>query len=185
MRFVRDAAHGGADTGACYAGNGTCAVIAKSGAEAPGRICRYAGGIFEPNQACSGPPPGYINFASLSGHSVSPLVINNEDDSVVQLAPTDIRARTFRGLEPVDAAINWINQQPAGEPWVVSLAFAMVHTLIQQPPAELRPPAEPDTSNLDCSDTIDQRTLTNQMEEALDTVVGRLLGATGLACRGQ
>jgi len=29
--FVRDAAHGGADTGACYAGNGTCSVIAKSG----------------------------------------------------------------------------------------------------------------------------------------------------------
>jgi hypothetical protein len=183
--FVRDAAHGGADTGACYAGNGTCAVIAKSGAEAPGRICRDAGGIFDPNQACSGTPPGYINFGTLSGHSVSPLVINNEDGSVVQVAPTDIRARTFRGIEPVDSAINWINQQPAGEPWLVSVAFATVHTPVQQPPAELLPPAEPDSSNLDCSSTIDQRTMTNQMEEAFDTEIGRLLVATGLASRGQ
>ena len=42
-----------------------------------------------------------------------------------------------------------------------------------------------DTSNLDCSNSIDQRNLTNQMEEALDTEVGRLLVATGLASRGQ
>ncbi len=183
--FVRDAAHGGADTGACYAGNNTCEVITKSGTEAPGRVCRDAGGIFDPNQACSDPAPGYINFATLSGHYVSPLVINNEDGSIEQVPPTDIRSRTFRGTEPVDAAINWINQQPADQPWVVSLAFATTHTPVQQPPESLLPIAEPDTSNLDCSSTIDQRTLTNQMEEALDAEVGRLLVATGLASRGQ
>ena len=182
--FVRDAAHGGADMGACYAGNNTCEVITKSGAEAPGRVCRDSGGIFDPNQACSNPAPGYINFATLSGHYVSPLVINNENGSIEQVPPTDIRARTFRGTEPVDAAINWINQQPANQPWVVSVAFATAHTPVQQPPESLLPAAEPDTSNLDCSSTIDQRTLTNQMEEALDTEVGRLLVATGLATRG-
>ena len=184
--FVRDAAHGGADTGACYAGNGTCAVIAKSGAEAPGRICRYAGGIFDPNQACSDPPPGYINFRYVSaGIPYRRSCINNEDDSVVQVPSTDIRARTFRGTEPVDAAINWINQQPANQPWIASVAFATAHTPVLQPPESLLPPAEPDTSNLDCSGTVDQRTLTNQMEEALDAEVGRLLVATGLASSGQ
>jgi hypothetical protein len=183
--FVRDANHGGADTGACYASDNTCSVITKSGAEAPGRICRDSGGIFDPNQACANSLPGYIKFATLSGHSVSPLVINNEDGSVVQVPPTNIRSRTYRGTEPVDAAINWIHQQPANQPWAVSLDFATAHTPVQQPPQSLLPIAEPDTSNLDCSSTIDQRVLTNQMEEALDVEVGRLLVATGLATRDQ
>ncbi len=183
--FVRDSNHGGADTGACYASDNTCSVMTKTGTEAPGRVCRDAGGIFDPNQPCNNPAPSYINFATLSGHYVSPLVINNEDGSIVQVPSTDIRARTFRGTVPVDAAIDWINQQPKDQPWMVSLDFATAHTPIMQPPIELLPPTEADTSNLDCSNSIAQRVLTNQMEEALDAEVGRLLVATGLASRGQ
>jgi len=183
--FVPDSNHGGADTGACYAGDGTCTAISKIGTEAPGRVCRDAGGIFDPNQSCNNPKPGYINFATLSAHYVSPLVINNEDGSIEQVPSTDIRARTYRGTVPVDAAIEWINQQPKDQPWMVSLDFATVHTPVMQPPSQLLPPGEADTSNLDCANSLDQRTLTNQMEEALDTEVGRLLVATGLAGRGQ
>ncbi len=179
--FVRDARHGGADSGACYAGNGTCAVISKSGAEAPGRICRDQGGIFDPNQACQSPVPSYLDFTTLSGHYVSPLVINNEDGSVDQVPPTDIRARTYRGVEPVDSAIAWIEQQPPQQPWMVSLAFAAVHTPVMQPPSQLLPATEPDSSNLDCANLADQRILTNEMEEALDTEVGRFLVAIGVA----
>ena len=182
--FVRDAVDGGADTGACYAGNNTCAVIAKSGAEAPGRVCRDSGGIFDPNQPCSNPVPSYINFATLSAHYVSPLVINNEDGSIEQVPSTDLRARTYRGTETVDAAIAWINQQPTGQPWMASVAFATAHTPVMQPPSQLLPSSEADTSNLDCSNSIQQRILTNQMEEALDTEVARLLVSTGLASRG-
>ena len=181
--FVRDANHGGADTGACYSGNDTCAVITKTGTEAPGRVCRDAGGIFDPNQPCSNPVPGYINFATLSGHYVSPLVINNEDGSVDQVPPTDIRARTYRGTEPVDAAIDWIKKQPSNQPWMVSLAFASVHTPVMQPPSQLLPAAAPDSSNLDCANSNQQRILTNEMEEALDLEVGRFLVAIGLASR--
>jgi hypothetical protein len=68
---------------------------------------------------------------------------------------------------------------------MASLAVATAHTPVMQPPIQLLPPGEADTSNLDCGNTIDQRVLTNQMEEALDTEVGRLLVATGLASRGQ
>ena len=68
---------------------------------------------------------------------------------------------------------------------MVSLAFATAHTPVMQPPIQLLPPTEPDTSNLDCSNSLDQRVITNQMEEALDSEVGRLLVATGLASRGQ
>lgn len=181
--FVRDAADGGADTGACYAGDGSCAVISKAGSEASGRVCLDSGGIFDPNQACASPAPSYIDFATLSGHYVSPLVINNEDGSVVQVPSTDIRARTYRATELVDAAISWINQQPANQPWFATLAFSTAHTPVQQPPASLLPAAEPDSSNLDCSNSTDQRVLTNQMEEAFDTEMGRLLVATGLATR--
>ena len=183
--FVRDANHGGADTGACYAGNNTCAVMTKSGTEAPGRVCRDSGGIFDPNQPCANPVPGYINFGTLSGHYVSPLVINNEDGSIVQVPSTDLRARTYRGTEVVDAAIAWINQQPKDQPWMASMAFATAHTPVMQPPSQLLSPSETDTSNLNCSDLIDQRVLTNQMEEALDMEVARLMVATGLASRGQ
>jgi hypothetical protein len=170
--FVRDASNGGADTGACYAGNNTCALITKTGAEAPGRVCRDSGGIFDPNQPCVNPAPGYINFATLSGHFVSPLVINNEDGSVVQEPSTDLRARTFRGTEQIDAAIAWINQQPTNQPWMASVAFASAHTPVMQPPSGSLPLSEVDSSNLDCSNAVDQRALTNEMEEALDGEVG-------------
>jgi hypothetical protein len=83
------------------------------------------------------------------------------------------------------AAIDWIRQQPDNQPWMVRLDFATAHTPVMQPPSQLLLSGEADTSNLDCSNSIDQRNLTNQMEEALDTEVGRLLVATGLASRGQ
>ena len=181
--FVRDASHGGADTGACYAADNTCQVLSKTGAEAPGRICRDGGGIFDPNQSCVSPVPGYINFGTLSGHYVSPLVINNADGSVDQVPSTDIRSRTFRATEQVDAAISWINQQPKTQPWMASVTFASAHTPLMQPPSQLLPASEPDTSNLDCTNLVDQNVINNQMVEALDSEVGRLLVSTGLATR--
>jgi len=199
--FVRDAAHGGADTGACYAGDGTCAVITKTGAEAPGRVCRDSGGIFDPNQPCNNALPGYINFSTLSGHYVSPLVINQENGTVEQVPPTDLRARTFRAIEAVDAAIAWIMQQPSNQPWMAALSFSLGHTPLMQPPSQTLPSVEPDSSNLDCQSgsgdsttggkcgdncpTIaDQRAISNEMEEALDFEIGRFMTAAGLATTG-
>jgi arylsulfatase A-like enzyme len=201
--FVRDAAApGGANTGACYAGDGTCSVITKIGAEAPGRVCRDSGGIFDPNHTCSSPPPGYVNFSTLSGHYVSPLVINQEDGTVEQVPPTDIRARTYRAIELVDTAIAWVKQQPADQPWMAVLSFATAHTPLMQPPSQTLPSTEPDSSNLNCQSgsgdsttggrcsnnpnciTAEQRTISNEMEEALDFEVGRFMTATGLAASG-
>jgi len=181
--FVRDAAHGGADSGACYKGDGTCAVLNKTGAEAPGRVCLDSGGIFDPNQPCNNPAPGYINFKALSGHYVSPLVINHEDGMVEKLPLTDPRARTFRGIEPVDAALAWIGKQPADRPWMAVLSFATAHAPVMQPPSQLLPSNEPDSSNLDCASNLDQRIISNQMEEALDFEVGRFMVELGLATR--
>lgn len=183
--FVRGLAQGGADSGACYAANNTCQPMANVGGVPPGRTCRDNGGIFDPDTTCQSPQPGYINFSTLSAHYVSPLVINHEDGSVEQVPPTDIRARTYRGTAPVDAAIAWINSRPKNTPWMASLSFATVHTPIMQPPQGLLPAASADTSALDCADTTQQRVLSNQMIEALDTEIGRLLVDTGLAERGK
>ena len=111
----------------------------------PGRRRRVASAatpvasLIQTSRACN-PTPGYINFATLSGHYVSPLVINNEDGSIEQVPSTDLRARTYRGTEPVDAAIDWINQQPKSQPWMVSLAFRDGTHPVMQPPSQLLPP---------------------------------------------
>ena len=179
--FVPDAQHGGANSGACYAGDGTCQEMSKSGAEAPGRICRDAGGIFDPDNSCRNPVPGYIEFNTLSGHYVSPLYINNEDGSYEQVPLTDMRARTYRGIEPVNAALDWIRKQPKSQPWMVALSFATDHTPLMQPPKQTLPITEPDSSSLDCSNTADQRILSNEMEESMDHEIGDFMVKAGLA----
>ena len=97
--------------------------------------------------------------------------------------PTDLRARTYRGIEQVDAAVSWINQQPKNQPWMASVTFAIAHTPLMQPPSVLLPANAPDTSNLDCSSLIDQNVINAQMTQALDTQVGNLLVGVGLATR--
>ncbi len=67
---------------------------------------------------------------------------------------------------------------------MASVAFATAHTPVMQPPSQLLPSTEADTSNLDCTNSIQQRVLTNQMEEALDMNVEHLLVSTGLASLG-
>ncbi len=54
---------------------------------------------------------------TLSGHYVSPLVINHEDGRVEQVPPTDSARAPSAAPSPVDAAIDWI-KRPAAEPAV-------------------------------------------------------------------
>ena len=103
--FVPGARDGGADLGTCYMADGSCRVLQSSGPVPPGRTCRDQGGILDPNQSCQTPPPAYLNFNTLSGHYVSPLVFNYPDGSVEQVPPTDPRARRFRAAVAVDEAI--------------------------------------------------------------------------------
>jgi arylsulfatase A-like enzyme len=181
--FVASAAKGGADEGACYAADGTCQEMTTSGAIPPGRTCRDAGGIFDPDQRCKNNVPTGIDFTRLSGHYVSPLDIDHGDGTVEKLPPTDIRARTYRGTSVVDAAIDWIKQQPGDKPWMATVSFASAHTPIMHPPRALLSAELPEASDFDCSDDRIQRALTNHMIEAMDTEIGRLLIDTGLATR--
>lgn len=178
---------GGADEGACYKPDGTCTDLSSSGSTPPGRICRDDGGIFDPNKPCSGIPgqvPSYVNFETLSGHYVSPFVINYPDGAVYRAPATDPRARTFRAKVVVDEAAEWIKSRPAGTPWMASVTFSSAHTPVMQPPPDELPDYDPADNELDCSNPNDQRVLTNEMIESLDFEVGRLLVETGLATRG-
>lgn len=182
--FVPGASAGGADSGACYMADGDCSDMASSGPIPPGRTCRDRGGIFDPSTSCQAPPPAYLDFTTLSGHYVSPLVINHEDGAVERVPATDPRARHFRAAVAVDAAIDWIKERPAGRPWMATVSFASAHTPVMQPPANELLAGDVASSNLDCANGGVQRVLTNLMIESVDTEVARLLIATGLARRG-
>ena len=181
--FVPGAADQGADSGACYMPNNTCQPMSSSGPVPPGRTCRDAGGIFAPGETCQTEKPDKIDFGKFSGHYVSPLVINHEDGRVEEVAKTDLRARRYRGSTVVDAAISWIKQQSDEAPWMASVNFASAHTPVMQPPPALLQPGTPLINHADCREGIWQGVLANQMIEAMDTEIARLLLQTGLAER--
>ena len=181
--YVPGSANGGSDSGACYNAAGQCqalqtAVNAKNPA---GRMCRDDGGIFVPNQPCTSPMPSNLNFQTLSAHYVSPLAIN-ENGRAYSVPPTDKRSRTFRNVEQTDAAISWINsRQKSGKPWFATLSTATVHTPMQVPPVDTLPPDSLDANGADLSTTEGKMLIANQMIQAMDHELGRLLLSTGLA----
>jgi arylsulfatase A-like enzyme len=175
----------GADAGACYSVGKSCQYMSTPARDKnpAGRQCRDNGGIFVPNAACVTPRPSFLNFQTLSAHYVSPLVIN-ENGRAFQVPPTDKRSRTFRNVEQTDAAIKWINtQKRLGKPWFATYSTATVHTPMQVPPIDTLPPDAPDANNADLSTTEGKILIANQMIQAMDHELGRLLLSTGLATK--
>ena len=183
--FVPGSDHGGADQGACYMPDDSCRDMSadKGVVNPPGRACRDGGGIFDPGKSCQATKPDNVNFSLLSAHYVSPVVINHDNGLVESVPPQDIRARGYRGSAHIDAAIEWIRSRPRGTPWMASVSFATVHTPLQQPPVALLPTGSANANGVDCANTSPENSfpLNNQMIEAMDTEIGRLLTALGLA----
>lgn len=63
------------------------------------------------------------------------------------------------------------------------LSFSAAHLPVHQSRRGLLPFGSIDNSQFDCTDLIDQRTIDNQMVEAMNTKIGRLLVEAGLATR--
>lgn len=170
----------GPGDGACYFNDGTCQELSGS---TPGQTCLKEGGIFVPEVSCSSTPPAGLNFTLYNAYYVSPLVINHEDGTLEEVPPTDPRARQYRTTVETNGAIDWINTRNGDKPWMATLSFSAAHAPFQQPPSELLTQADNSNDNLDCENGLDQRVLMNQMIQALDHEVGRLMTETGLATR--
>lgn len=190
--YVPGSRNGGADAGACFQADGSCQVLTSpvSSINPAGRQCRDQGGIFNPGKTC--PAPGqampqniataFTNTTYYNSHFVSPLELL-KDGVTTALPMTDPRARSYRGTMPVDAAISWVTSQSKDQPWMATVSFATDHTPLIPPPTDQLPSSQTDTNGIACDapTTMEMQTLSNQMIEAMDLQVGRLLVNLGLA----
>ncbi|WP_442598119.1 sulfatase-like hydrolase/transferase [Parapusillimonas sp. JC17] len=175
-----DPAHG-ADSGACYQSDGGCTALSTSTTSTPGRTCLERGGIFDPGQSCRAARPSYIDFSVQNGYYTGEWIINRPDGSVEVIPPSDPRSRGYRTVMETDRAVNWVREQAPNQPWMLSVGYSAIHTPLQQPPESLLPSGSIATSGYTCTGLDEQRVLTNQMTEAMDKEIGRLLVEIGLA----
>jgi len=169
----------GADSGACYFADGrSCTELTKTAAEPhPGRACLEQGGILDPNAVCQSPAPDKLRWDLPNAYYVEPLCETDMDTSQVTEVPlTDRRARTYSATEYTNAAIEWIRAHPTG-PWMAAVNYFNDHVPQQPAPQSLTPGWE-DVGGLPCDGTTD---ISEQMLQAADTEIGRLLVETGLA----
>lgn len=178
---------GGADFGACYfSDRRSCTEMSKSREHpTPGQACLENGGIFVPKQRCESSTPANLTFDQLNGYYVSPLVIIHDDRPVEEVLSTDPRARGYRTIIETNAAIDWIKKRRPDTPWMATMSYSSAHAPYQQAPAALLPPASIDGSGFNCTKPLQQRVLSNQMIESMDSEIGRLLVEAGLATRRQ
>lgn len=188
----------GAYSGACYvptaSGGVTCEVLTSkppAQGDSAGLQCLTRGGVLAPGASCQSTVPTDIDFDHQNAHYVSPLLMvsKNETGKIAEQPLRDPRGRGYRSTIEADATIHWINsRQPraeGGHPWMATLSFSAAHTPLQPPPSALVPSGT--TSHyIDCSadgSIVNLRKLTNAMIEAMDTELGRVLVATGIARR--
>ena len=175
----------GADYGACYLATGSCTEMSVTDFETPGRSCLEQGGIFVREAACEATMPAHLDFETQNGYYTGEWVINRENGETELIKPSDPSVRGYRTILETDRAIEWIKRQDGDAPWMLSLGYSGIHTPVQQVPAALLPEDAEPSSGLDCKNVADQRVLTNQMLEAIDHEINRLLVETGLASRNE
>ncbi|MBO1114172.1 sulfatase-like hydrolase/transferase [Bordetella petrii] len=192
-----DAANG-ADAGACYFANGSCTPLAIGGdITTPGRSCMERGGILDPGQSCQASVPGYIDFTAQNGYYTGRWVKSTANGDGQVIPASDPSSRGYRSILETDRALEWAGQQPAGQPWMLTVGYSAIHTPLQVPPVSLISDGTPGRNdNLVCSpladaestpvltaftDLVDAHLITNLMVEAVDRKIGDLLVGLGLA----
>src|SRR3954462_4064118 len=131
----------GTDVGACYFADNSCKVISTADAPTPGRACLEQGGILVPHAtSCSAIPPSNVDFTRANGYYVFNLVTNDLRNGTVDKHPlTDPRARQYSPIETTNAASSWIKSQRAGQSWMATASYALIHAPYQQAPQSLTP----------------------------------------------
>lgn len=173
----------GADSGACYLPAGGCSEMTTLAAHTPGRACLEQGGIFDPGKSCQLQRPDYIDFSVQNGYYTGEWVINGANGLTRREEASNPRARGYRSTLETDRAVAWIQRQSGDQPWMMSLGYSAIHTPLQPPPASLLPADAENAGGFDCLDSQENRVISNQMIEAMDHEIGRLLVEAGLARR--
>lgn len=175
----------GSDAGACYFVDNTCAQIdSTQQTPTPGRSCLERGGIFVPANSCSDDPtPETLDFSEQNGYYVGELVVNQPDGSYEVYEPEDPSgaARGYRSIIESDWAIDWITSQTPNKPWMATVSYSSAHSPFQQAPTSILARGSVPTQDLDCVNAKDQRVISNQMIEGMDTQIGRVLAEAGIA----
>jgi hypothetical protein len=184
----------GADQGACFTPDKTCLDITGNDANgnSPGLRCLSNGGILVPNMRCTDSEAdaaaASLDFTKENAHYVSQVIINGVGEPQV-VDVDDPRGRTYRSTIEVDAAIDWIQAMNLkSSPWMATVSFSSDHTPLQPPPGHLLSADTRErlaitfrTIGTDCTNILVQRLLSDAMIEAMDSELGRLLVATGIA----
>jgi arylsulfatase A-like enzyme len=183
VRSTRDDPAHGADAGACYTADGGCTTLSTADTATPGRACMERGGILDPGQACRAPRPAHLDFATQNGYYTGEWLVNQADGSTRTVPASDATSRGYRTVQETDRAVRWLRQQSGRQPWMLSVGYSAIHTPLQPPPASLLPAGAEDAGGFGCESVHEQRVLTNQMIEAMDREIGRLLVDAGIAKR--
>ncbi len=187
--------------GACYVmdaarpGEALCSVLVPGSEHpAPGRKCMESGGLFLRDENCQAELPSQLHFENENAYYVWPHTVIDSTEYYAGTAETPALVtsdtqRNYATIQTTDAAIGWIKKQQEGtKPWMATVSYNAIHTPYQQAPDVLLPrPNSLFNSALDCAgdnSLLDQRILGNQMAEAMDNEIGRLLVETGIATRG-
>jgi len=88
-------------------------------------------------------------------------------------------SREYMTVAETDASIDWIQGQTGQGPWMLTVSYSANHVPFQPPPDHLLPHSAIDPPN--CTGGLAQRVLGDQMIEAMDKEIGRLLVGAGLA----
>src|SRR5690606_14062888 len=127
--------------------------------------------------------PAYLDFETQNGYYTGEWIINQPDGSVQVLPASEASSRGYRTIMETDRALAWLKQQSTDTPWMLSVGYSAIHTPLHQPPVALLPTGSEETGAFTCGTDVvaEQRTITNQMLEALDSEIGRLLVEAGIA----
>jgi arylsulfatase A-like enzyme len=91
-------------------------------------------------------------------------------------------SRKYMTVAETDASIDWIQAQTGRGPWMLTVSYSANHVPFQPPPDHLLPHSAIEAAN--CTGELAQRVLGNQVIEAMDKEIGRLLVGAGLATEG-
>ena len=177
----------GADTGACYAANGSCAVISAPGTAEPGRTCMEQGGIFDPNASCLTSPPATLDFERENAYYVGKLEkMSRPARAGMPVEVEEFTAREYRTSVESNEAIRWLNARAGStDPYFLAVSFSSAHTPLQQIPQVFGDTGIGVTtsSSLDCTDSTAQRGMQKAMISFMSEEIGRVLVESGLMSR--